>query len=795
MRKAIILSTVLAFASSCIAPANFEAQQPPPYSKIKVQDKIPSKAYPFDLRDVRLLEGPFREAMLRDQKYLLELDSDRLLHNFRLTAGLPSTAQPLGGWEEPKGELRGHTVGHFLSACALMYASTGDVRFKDKGNGIVAELAKVLEAMPSKGFNKGFLSAYPEEFFDRVDKRIRVWAPYYTLHKIMAGLLDMYLSCDNQQALDVVTKMADWVKFRLSRLADDEQQAALETEHGGMNEVLANLYAVTGNPEHLNAAFKFNHKKLFDQWAAGEDKLDGLHGNTQFPKVIGAFREYQLTGEKRYLDIASFFWDRVALHRSFVIGGNTNGERFFPIDQFSKNLGPSSTETCNTYNMLKLTRQLFGLEPTAEKMDFYERGLFNHILASQDPATGMVCYYVPLRPGAFKTYSTPNESFWCCVGTGMENHAKYGDTIFFHDDQSLYLNLFIASELSWKEKGLVVRQETRFPEEDAAKLTFQTQKPVRLALRIRHPSWVSSGMTVTINGKNEPVKAKPGSYAAIERQWKNGDTVQVRWPMSLRLEAMPDDPKMIAILYGPIVLAGDLGREGLTEAQRYGPNAPQINRLPSIVIPVFTGDVKDVLGHVKPEPNAGALNFQTSGLGQPHDVRLIPLDKASDQRYTVYWKVFSPAEWDQRKAEIEAKESRRKEIERRTLDAVNVNDEQSERDHGFKGENSTQGYFEGKRTREARNGWFSYDLNVLPDKPTVLVCTYVGSPGRPRTFDVLVDGEKVATQTLEVGPSGLFDFEYKLPEQLTRGKQRITVKFQSLPNSGTGSVFDVRIIQ
>jgi len=314
-------------------------------------------------------------------------------------------------------------------------------------------------------------------------------------------------------------------------------------------------------------------------------------------------------------------------------------------------------------------------------------------------------------------------------------------------------------------------------------------------LRIRYPSWVSSGMTVTINGKNEPVKAKPGSYAAIERQWKNGDTVQVRWPMSLRLEAMPDDPKMIAILYGPIVLAGDLGREGLTEAQRYGPNAPQTNRLPSIVIPVFVGDVKDVLGHVKPAPDAGALNFQTSHLGQPQDVRLIPLDKASDQRYTVYWKVFSPAEWDERKAEIEAKESRRKEIERRTLDAVNVSDEQSEKDHGFKGENSTQGYFEAKRTREARNGWFSYDLNVLPDKPMVLVCTYVGSPGRPRTFDVLVDGEKVATQTLEVAPSGLFDFEYKLPEQLTRGKQRITVKFQSLPNSGTGSVFNVRIIQ
>jgi DUF1680 family protein len=727
---------------------------------------------------------------------LLELDSDRLLHNFRVTAGLPSSAQPLGGWEDPKGELRGHTVGHFLSACALMYAATGDARFKEKGDRIVAELAKVQEALPSKGFNKGFLSAYPEEFFDRVDKRVRVWAPYYTLHKIMAGLLDMYLYVDNRQALDVVTRMADWVKFRVDRLTDEQQQAALETEHGGMNEVLANLYAVTGNPDYLTTAFKFNHKKLFDQWAAGEDQLNGLHGNTQFPKVIGAFREYQLTGEKRFLDIAAFFWDRVALHRSFVIGGNTNGESFFPIDQFSKNLGPSTTETCNTYNMLKLTRQLFGLEPSGEKMDFYERGLYNHILASQDPATGMMCYYVPLRPGAFKTFSTPDQSFWCCVGTGMENHAKYGDTIFFHDAQSLYLNLAIASEVNWREKGLIVRQDTNFPDEDTTRLTFQTQKPVRLALKIRCPSWVSSAMKVSINGKNEPVEAKPGSYAVLEREWKDGDKVQVRWPMGLRIEAMPDNPKMIAVLYGPIVLAGDFGREGLTEALRYGPNAPQINRLPSVAIPVFVGDVKDVVGRIKAAASSSlTLNFQTSGLGQPRDVRLIPLYKASDQRYTVYWNVLSPSEWNERQAKAKAQESRRAELESRTLDVVNINDGQSETSHGFKGENAGQGYFEGKRTREARNGWFSYDLNVLPDKPMILVCAFVGGQGRPRTFDILVDGEKVATQTLEAGPAEIVDFEYKLSEPLTHGKQRVTVKFQSLPNAGTAGVFGVRMIQ
>jgi DUF1680 family protein len=778
----------MAFATGTFLPA----------SKVKVPDKVALKAYPFDLQDVRLLAGPFRDAMLRDQKYLLELDADRLLHTFRLTAGLPSTAQPFGGWEEPKGELRGHSMGHYLTACATMFAATGDARFKDKANAIVAELAKVQQAMPAKGFNPGFLSAYPEEFFDRVDKRVQVWAPYYTLHKIMAGLLDMYVYCDNGQALEVLSRMADWVKFRVDRLTDEQQQAALMTEHGGMNEVLANLYSVTGNPEYLRVAYKFNHKAYFDEWAAGVDNLDTprpLHGNTQFPKVIGAAREYELTGEPRYYDIAKFFWERVALQRSYVIGGNTDGESFFPIDTFSKHLGPSTTETCNTYNMLKLTRHMFALDPSTEKMDFYERGLYNHILASQDPATGMMCYYVPLRPGAFKTYSTPDNSFWCCVGTGMENPARYGDTIYFHDDRSLYLNLYLASQLTWKDKGLVVRQETRFPEQDTTRLTFELKKPVRLALKVRYPSWAQTGMTLTINGRNQPVTGKPGSYVAVnEREWRNGDTVQVRLPMSLRTEAMPDDPNMIALLYGPIVLAGDLGKEGLTQNNRYGPSAPPLGRVPPVVVPAFLGSVKEVLGKVKPVAGR-PLTFQTNGLGQPKDATLIPFYRAADMRYTVYWKVYSPEEWAKRKADIAAAESRRAEIERRTVDAVIISNEQSERDHNLQQENARTATFEGKNVREARNGWFSYDLKALPDKPLLLVCTYIGSEGRSRAFDVLVDGEKIATQRLEIHPTELFDVEYKLPESLTHGKTKITVKFQALPNSTAGQVLDVRIAQ
>lgn len=760
--------------------------------KMKVPEKVPIQARPFDLRDVRLLDGPFREAMLRDQKYLLSLDADRLLHNFRVNAGLPSSAQPLGGWEAPNVELRGHSLGHYLSACALMYRSTGDERLKAKADAIVAELAKIQAAMPSKGFNAGYLSAYPESFIDRVENRQRVWAPYYTLHKIMAGLLDMYLLCDNQQALDVLVKMADWVKFRQDRLTEEQQQAMLRTEFGGMNEVLANLYAVTGNPEHLRLARTFDHRFIFDPLARGEDPLNGLHANTQIPKAIGAAREYEMTGEKRYYDIATFFWKRVAHHRSYVIGGNSNGEAFFPPEQFSRHLGAASAETCNTYNMLKLTRHLFAWEPSAETMDFYERALYNHILASQDPATGMMCYYVPLRPGAYKTFSTPENSFWCCVGTGMENHAKYGDTIYFYDDRSLFVNLFIASELKWKDKGLTVRQETKFPEEDTTRLALTCEKPLKLALKIRYPSW-AQGMTLTVNGKGESVNAKPGSYVTVERTWKSGNIVQVRLPMHLRLEAMPDDQKMVALLYGPIVLAGDLGNEGLDNSRRYGPNAPRLGGA-RLEVPSFVCDVKDVLAKTKPLSGA-PMTFKTDGIGQPQDVTLMPFYKLHDRRYTVYWKVYSAEEWEKRKADMAAAEARRKELESRTVDAVQIGNFQSERAHNFQGERTNSGFHEGRRWRDARDGWFSYQLKVLPDKPVALLCAYWGSDAGGRVFDILVDGERIATQRLNNNqPGEFFDVEYPLPETLTRGKERITVKFQAHPNAMAGGVFDVRVI-
>lgn len=760
------------------------------------EEVVPQKARPFPVSAVRLLDGPFAAAQQRNMEVLLKLEPERLLHMFRVTAGLPSQATPYGGWEAPQIEVRGHTLGHYLSACALTYAATGDARFKERVDAIVAALAECQAALPKQGANAGYLSAFPESFIDRVETGKQVWAPWYVLHKIMAGLLDAHQLCGNEQALKVVSNMASWVQFRMDRLTLEQQQRMLRNEFGGMNEVLANLYGVTGNPDHLRMAKVFDDQFVFDPLAKSEDRLDGLHANTQIPKAIGAAREYELTGDKRYLQIARTFWERVALARSYVIGGHSDREHFFPIDKFAEHVSPETAETCNTYNMLKLTRHLFGLEPTGATMDFYERALYNHILASQDPQTGMFVYLMSLKPGHFKNYSTFDNSFWCCFGTGMENHAKYVDTIFAHDDDALWVNLFIAAELQWPEKGLVLRQETAFPESDTIRLHWQLKSPVELALKIRRPGWATQDVKLSVNGNAMPVAGAAGEYLTVTRTWQDGDTVELRMPMTLHVEPLPGAEHLRAVLYGPLVLAGELGTEGLAELNLYTKNQTDLVAVPDPAAPTFVCEPNELVSHIHPVAGR-TLEFRTEGLGQPTDVTLRPFFQVHHQRYSVYWECLTAEEWKAVSARRAAEEAARLELERRTIDRVQIGQADSEKQHQLQGERTMAGPYSGRWWRHAdAGGWFSFEMQVDPDQPMTLQCTYWGSDSGARTFDILVGGEKLATQTLNNDkPGEFFDVLYKVPATLTKGRKSVTVRFQAHPNNMAGGVFDCRMVR
>ncbi|HEU4391232.1 MAG TPA: beta-L-arabinofuranosidase domain-containing protein [Blastocatellia bacterium] len=601
----------------------------------------PHRVSTFGAADVRLLDGPFLQAQDRDATYLLQLEPDRLLHNFRVNAGLKPKAPVYGGWEsvEPWIAIRchGHTLGHYLSACSLMFAATGDATFKQRVDYIVAELRECQDAGKS-----GLVCAFPDGAapLNAILNASRfVGVPWYTMHKIFAGLRDASIHTGNQTALDALVKLSDWAIGHTQSLSEQQFQRMLDTEHGGMNEVLADVYAITGETRFLTLAQRFCHRALLDPLAQSRDTLDGLHSNTQIPKVIGFNRLYELTGQANYTTAARFFWRTVVENRTFATGGNGDGEHFFPPADFIRHFGSAKTmETCCTHNMLKLTRSLFSLEPSAAYADYYERALYNSILASQDPDSGMMTYFQPIRPGYLKLYCTPTDSFWCCTGSGMENHAKYGDSIYFRGADALYANLFIPSTVTWKEKRLTVTQTTRFPEEARTQLRLTVHSPLRLTLNVRHPSWCETA-TIFINGRRHTTSHQPGGYIALNRVWRTGDTVEVHLPMKLRTEPLPGQADIVAILYGPIVLAGRLGREGIASGADIIVNERTTGDVlkADLNVPVLRGEPREIVGQIKPD--GAALTFRTNGIGHPHDVSLIPYYRIAHERYTLYWKV------------------------------------------------------------------------------------------------------------------------------------------------------------
>ena len=778
LARLVPIEILLIFLLSCTGSE-------PPKISTGGPEVVDFRVLPFDLNEVHLLDGPFKHATELNIKSLLNYDPDRLLSKFRSEAGLEPRADHYLGWENET--LAGHSLGHHLSACALMYQTTGDQVFLDRVNYIVDELGICQEAD-----GDGYIGAFPngrkvfEEEIAKGDIRARrfdlngIWAPYYTMHKVMAGLRDAYKLCGNEQALKSEKRFADWVGTIVDQLSEEQVQEMLGCEHGGMNEVLADLYAHTGEERYLQLSKVFHHNEVLGPLSRGEDILPGIHGNTQIPKLIGLARRYELTGDETDRKTAEFFWDRVVNHHSYVTGGHGNHEYFGEPDKLRNRLSDETTETCNVYNMLKLSRHLFLWDASAEVADFYERALFNHILSSQHPEDGRVIYNLSLEMGGFKVYQDP---YWftCCVGTGMENHSKYGRNIFFHNDKELFVSQFIAAEVDWAGKGLVVRQLTNFPQEQGTTIEFMCQEPVELVLQVRYPYWAENGMEIKVNGKKRSVSQEPGSFVAVKGKWNTGDRVEVNFPFSLRLETMPDDMNRVALMYGPLVMAGDLG-------EVENPRAYEED-----FVPVIMSEERDPSAWV--DPVEGPNRFRTMEVGRPHDVDLQPFYSTHDRRYSVYWDMYNEDSWAAFMAEKQEKLEKKQKIINKTLDFVNTGDSLGEIAHKVQGENTIKMPFRHRIYRQARRGWFSYEMEVSKDEPMGLALEYWGGFTGSKTFDIFVDGVLIVTEDIVGIMDGEFvDVIHEIPIGLTSGKSRVTVKFEAHPFNIAGPVFEVRTI-
>jgi DUF1680 family protein len=737
-------------------------------SKAIALEANPMTLKPFEPSQIKILDEQLLASREANGRYLLELEPDRLLWAFRQNAGLPTPGEPYGGWEAPTCEVRGHFIGHYLSGCALMWAYTGDDRFRERGSLMVAEFTKCQEAL-----NSGYLSAYPETFFDRLESlKDLPWAPYYTLHKIMAGLFDQYQYANNTQALEILKGMAGWLSKRIEKYSPEEVNHILaHTEEGGTCEALWNLYGVTRDPAHQALADKFEKRSFLDPLAQGEDNLTGRHGNTHIPLVVAAIRRYELTGEKHYLELAQFFWDRVVRARTYATGGTTNAEVWGEPYQLARTLSTNNHETCKTFNMLRLTRHLLCCTGEPLYSDYYECAFLNGILGTQEMTTGMLEYYVPQATGYQRVFGTPFDSFWCCYGTGIETWAKLGDSIYFHDGQGLYVNLFIASTVEWTEKGICVEQATRFPNEDKLRLTVHTSQPVKLPLYVRIPGWADQGVRIWVNGEALQAQTHPSSYFCLEREWKEGDQVELQLPMRLKTNPMPDDPNLVAYQYGPIVLAGVVDSE--TQALfSSNPNPVQSDAKARIGASYFVADTPRDTSWLQPVEGQD-LTFKT--VGQPVEITFKPFNQVIAERYGLYWWVFPQG--SDRIKKIEEDNALFTFDTPEIIDAVIPGDEASEKEHNLQGEKTLAGVHLGKSWRHA-DEWWSWDLAVLPDIPIRLRCLYWGDD-QGRIFDILVNQELLTTVKLE-GQAGkrFIKVEYPIPVALTTNQQRITVTFR-----------------
>ncbi len=757
------------------------------------------------LTAVRLLDGPFADAVKANQKYLLALEPDRLLAPFFREAGLEAKARPYGNWESTG--LDGHTGGHYLSALATMIASGADTpagELKRRLNYMLSELGRCQQAA-----GDGYIGGVPgsREMWSaiatgRVEVINRKWVPWYNLHKTYAGLRDAFWLTDNQQAREILVRYGDWCEKLTSGISDEQMQRMLGQEHGGMNEVLADIYAITGDQKYLRLAQRFNHRALLEPLQRHEDQLTGKHANTQIPKVIGFARIATLTGDQAADSGARYFWDNVTGTRSLAFGGNSVAEHFNNPKDFSGVLehreGP---ETCNTYNMLQLTKQLFLSQPQAAYADYYERALYNHILASINTERPGFVYFTPIRPQHYRVYSQPDKGFWCCVGTGIENPGRYGEFIYAHATNGLYINLFIASEITVTNLGLTLRQETAFPDEARTKLRLKLKQPAEFALHIRHPRWVARGaFSVKVNGQSVAVASAPSSYAQLRRQWRDGDRVEVELPMQTTVERLPDGSDWVAFLRGPIVLAAPAGTNTLQGLYANDSRMGHVAHGPVVPldqVPVLLASASDVSHYVKADPAAGPLHFRLSDVVEPPmsaGLPLIPFFRLHNARYQMYWQLTTKEQITARKEKLAAAERVKALREANTLDRVAPGEQQPEVEHDYLGQNSDSGLRNDRRWR--RGEWFQYSLSPRGEKSVELSVTYWGGD-TGRAYDILVNGELLATETLtDAKPNEFIEKRYPLPAKFLDGTAngRVIVRFTA-KSARSADIYDVRLIK
>ena len=769
------------------------------------QDKLYADKFPIG--DVTLLDGPLKQARDLNIQTLLQYDCDRLLAPYRKEAGLTPKAKTYPNWDG----LDGHVGGHYLTAMALN-AATGDEECRRRMEYMIGELEECAEAYNRNHpeWGKGYVGGFPGSAklwsaFKKGDFGIYFgsWAPFYNLHKMYAGLRDAWLYCDNEKAKSLFLGFCDWAIDLTAGLSDEQMEHMLGNEHGGMNEVLADAYAITKDEKYLECAKRFSHKRLFTPMSQRQDCLDNMHANTQVPKVIGFERISELSGNEIYHTASAYFWDVVTGRRSLAFGGNSRREHFPSNDACTDFINDiDGPESCNTNNMLKLTENLHRRNPEARFADYYELATFNHILSTQHPEHGGYVYFTPARPRHYRNYSAPNEAMWCCVGTGMENHGKYGQFIYSKKGDALYVNLFVASELNWKEKSIKLRQETDFPYSESSKITL-TEGKGKFTMLVRYPGWVKPGeFSVTVNGEQVPLISGPSSYVAIDRKWKKNDVIELTFPMHNSVKYLPNVPQYIALMHGPIMLGMKTGTEDMAhliaDDSRFGQYASG-KKLSTDQAPILiNNDIESIANQLQPIPGKPLHFTLTTRMENPIHNELQPFFEIHDSRYMMYWLALSEDNYKGHLAQLAKAEQERQALEASTVDKVQPGEQQPETDHRMETDQSFTGNTNDCFWRDANDGhYFSYLMQTQGQENIALRLKYWGvGEWKSHEFDIFVDDVLVKSVN-NTGKYRISEFKYEvydIPAELLKGKTQVRVKFVAKPGKQIGEIYEVRLI-